>query len=446
MESEPTVKITSHRREFSYDYEGITITKLAPFPADPPVVNRGKFTSYVSFVDEFHGERLPGWKSYIRNHLNATTNATGKRYDELQFPKIVAALKQVQTSKVSPFYTQITGTFKAQGTHPSMTSSYFAPSQAVINDVHNRAVGAGINKVQSIMSSLQTGEDFGELKQSIATLTNPMATLRKGLTSYLTVLSKKRDRGSLRRMRPQLRKTFLKKTLADTYLEYSFGWKPLVSSISNAFVGLQNKASHFEYVPFEVNASKEFTSSDQEIGITLGIPGTLYFGNTVVAKYAERWKGEVKTGAGDSGRLSEFQILGLTPDRWVPTVYNLLPYSWLVDYFTNVGDLVSASTFRFSDIAWACQTTRSETITKYAFRRYDFGKTFEEDVFKTIVRQGNAGGGATTFTAVEFHRAPLLKSQIVPTLRFHLPMPGVRPWLNIGAVLHQLGRRITPYI
>lgn len=442
--SESTSSSQNRKRVFRYSYEGTTTTKHAPFPADPPVVSKGTVVALgPSYIDSFNGQRQPRWRDLIRNHLQATTYASGKKYTDVVFPPMTASLKQISVGKVGPLYTRIEGVFKASGTHSGQTDAFTQAPSNVVNAVHADQVAKGIRTVQSLVSSMQTGEDVVELRKAAATLVNPLSTLRKSLVSYLTVLTKKSNRGSLRRMHPSNRKTYMKKTLADTYLEYSFGWKPTVNAIASAYVGFQQQGNRVRYEPFEVQTTREFQSSDTEVGLTLSIPGTLYFGRVQVAKYTERWKGEVHSGADDNGRIGNMQLLGLTPDRWLPTVWNVLPYSWVADYFANIGDLITASTFRISDIAWACETKRHVTTVRYSFRRYAYGLAYEDGPFTITTRQGNAGGGNSHFEVVEFYRQPLTQFSVIPPFRFKIPELWSKPWLNIGALLAQKSRGIS---
>jgi hypothetical protein len=58
-----------------------------------------------------------------------------------------------------------------------------------------------------------------------------------------------------------------------------------------------------------------------------------------------------------SGRVSE--EAGLRVRDFAPALWEWIPYSFLVDYFTNIGDIVEAASFPRSDVAWCARTIRN---------------------------------------------------------------------------------------
>jgi hypothetical protein len=45
-------------------------------------------------------------------------------------------------------------------------------------------------------------------------------------------------------------------------------------------------------------------------------------------------------------------LFGFTPSEFVPTAWELMPWSFLVDYFTNIGDILTSSVTDTSSVRW----------------------------------------------------------------------------------------------
>ena len=54
--------------------------------------------------------------------------------------------------------------------------------------------------------------------------------------------------------------------------------------------------------------------------------------------------------------VDALEPFGFTIDSWAPTAWELLPWSFLIDYFTNIGDVISAGTVSRSSLAWSRRT------------------------------------------------------------------------------------------
>jgi hypothetical protein len=146
---------------------------------------------------------------------------------------------------------------------------------------------------------------------------------------------------------------FLKKPLQPdvpgSYLAYQFGWKPLFSDLhklANLAETISKMESHYETIARKQSASGSLDS------------------------YNTSWKGGTQTGSGISWKY-EYQLerkvwfsaravpvksapyFGESPHEALrrtlglnlsaSTIWNALPWSWLVDYFVGVGDYLDAS-------------------------------------------------------------------------------------------------------
>lgn len=113
---------------------------------------------------------------------------------------------------------------------------------------------------------------------------------------------------------------------------------------------------------------------------------------------------------GSAERLIE--LSGFRPDRFVPTLYELLPWSWLVDYVSNLGTVIDSS----------CQ---AQHMVKFVVRSQKLENT------RTVVTYGvpNSTAGLVSFNSSEgtfavrhqhFSRGGSVKLSTVP---FMLEVP-----------------------
>jgi hypothetical protein len=408
----------------------IVFTKTYAAGGIPPEVTKFQYSAKETqaFGNWFNGQLEPQYKYLIRNHMEATTLADGRKWKQVHKTPAFIRVNQVQQSKVSPFFERVVAEYNIHGIPVGLYPNRNTAPQNVRDDVHARHVKKAMAKIDAIRGSMASGEDVGELSQTIRMLASPFQSLRRNLTDYIESLAKfKRAR-----MSP---KKFLD-VATDAYLEYTFGVKPLESSISQIVIEAQRQGSRFEYVPFSVTTTKEWGGSVGEVDYSPpNSPFSITFGVSTKNRYVERWQGEVKGGGDANGEISQAKMLGLTPDKWLPTLWNLIPYSFVLDYVANVGDIINGLTFRVADVAWCCVTTRHETSTQYSSKRINKPADVDGPNSSTIYVGGGAGG-QQFFECVEFYRDRLRKTDFLVPLQVKIPEAWSKPWLNVAALMN----------
>jgi hypothetical protein len=124
-------------------------------------------------------------------------------------------------------------------------------------------------------------------------------------------------------------------------------------------------------------------------------------------------------------------LLGFRWEDFIPTVWELIPYSFLVDYFTNIGDVLSAWSHQDFGQRWACKTVITTVDRQVAGQRLnsnaesalslgqldeiDFDKYNVTRRYKEVVRD-------------------LYTGDFVPSLAFEVPGIGSLKWINVGAL------------
>jgi len=136
---------------------------------------------------------------------------------------------------------------------------------------------------------------------------------------------------------------------AGTWLEYAFGWMPLFHDIGDAVNALSRPQLVTQNVTSGIVHLRGPEASQAEY-LSQGAP-IQFRGNTRTRnEYYARVKGVVGFSTSASGRRA--MDFGLTANHFLPTIWEVLPWSWLVDYFTNVGDIVNAVSFNRASVRW----------------------------------------------------------------------------------------------
>lgn len=299
-------------------------------------------------------ELMPNWRKIIKAHGNATTHIGGTFQILQSYPGFV--WREMKTSPGQLGHPRnyrftVHGNWIAGGLSFPTAGAYGSQAEA-----QNTAYIRFNKKCWSELRAIEGGVLIGELKETLSMLRSPAKALLGKFDKYITHVSK-RNRGNRN-------KENAKKVIADSYLEASFGWKPFFNDISDAYKLYQRIGQAERSVKISAGATARREISKMATAMQ-GI------GNTNVRDSAQvyeeshcRVKGEILTRA-VTNTQTVLQQAGLTFDQFVPTIWELLPWSFLVDYFTNIGDILSYSNRVYSNLSWHCTGTRTDNVFVY---------------------------------------------------------------------------------
>lgn len=123
------------------------------------------------------------------------------------------------------------------------------------------------------------------------------------------------------------------KSSAGLWLQYRYGWKPLVADIHSILSGLQKQVGN-----------KRETSSQEGQLSTSEIETRVATGSTYVLTYQKQNFDVVKVRAVslDEYAATLYSNIGLTGKDLATLPWELIPYSFVADWFANVGDYLRA--------------------------------------------------------------------------------------------------------
>jgi len=369
----------------------------------------------LGWIDTFDGSDNPSWRQNIRDQVSATTNYDGTKTTIKSVP-FIDSLVVFQSGSS----TAVVG--NPENCFPGIPVP--GAPLGVISSVSDRAYSDLIKKAKAQLSSFESGQDLGEIKETIQSILHPMKSLRDHTLSYFSSVKKLKSRYK--------KASSLRKAVADTYLEWTFGWKPLAADIADGIVGLGS--ARLPNVPIDAFAKSQYQHDVSTVDSSGPSGGGMIATLTDIGVFSCRLKGMVNVYY-NGGPPSLQQELQLDLPNFLPTAWDLIPYSFVVDYFTNVGDIVNAISFPSAAMRWAWSTTKDlrNCVQIYS----DAGLGF----FNPLVR---------TFSSTNFEiesatvsRRYIIPGNYVPSLQFSLPLSS-KPWENIGALIASSTKSLTP--
>jgi len=352
----------------------------------------------------------PGWKKAISEGREVTTDMWGT--------------KDAYAGGHSEF-TQVTklpdfnGNRYVYGVKGDLGANLGNPTDPTLYDLSkadNQAKERISSKILGVQRSLQTGVVLGELRETIHLIRNPLSALFKDSLQYCDTLRK--------RARIYKRLKERKKLLADSWLQYSFGISPLVADINNgAKAAAEIITNRLPRVTVTGRGKDTVSSSVQRQSDPIGY-FILDIDRRISIETEVLYTALVSVSNDTSS--DDLDTLGISFGNFLPTVWEVLPYSFVVDYFTNAGKIIDTLAINESRLNWCFKgykRTTSEVITKIDARLQDPAGIRDYDWLV------NSPGPMPKREKTEFRREggqPLP----VPSFRFKLPFDPTSTGVN----------------
>jgi len=371
------------------------------------------------------GSANPHWKDLTRLGINATTT-------------MVAQNIFIERSFWSGYY--IGTAYNANGSFArhwdyqgGAMLSYGnlgaqSASAPVIADVHNRCIAKFLEEVTSAQSSENlTGRSIRHFKHDVHSTLHPMAGIQSKISGYLTKLEKVPY--------GKLKGPSLYNTITQAYLEFKFGVQPFVTDISDIVSDMIIRdRKRNPSVSVESTASTKYfgTSTVNNVVSGVGYMSIIVPTQNVqkTSVYSERLRGAVRTGINDNGKLGVIQDNRLLPKDWLPTAFSIMPYAWMVNYFTNIREIIDAASFRFSDLVWGCHTIRDKTTISFSDVSSKATGLFLPGQTGSFALISSGGNAIVEITKTS--RFAITPSTLIPSFAFSIPTR-TTPWLNMMA-------------
>lgn len=308
----------------------------------------------------------------------------------------------------------------------------------------DKALAKVLGKIRSNRTDLNGLVVLGELRETIAMLRRPFSSLTELVTKHITRLN--REKARVRKLPFHVRRNEWSKAITGTWLEAVFGIMPLYADIEGILKAVQRLARQDPKRVRVQGQADLTTSSVVDLGSRNVMASNLFlYSSTIMdtettasVRYVVGLECQEVVDQTPLSRLLEAS--GLTLENFVPAIYELMPWSFLIDYFSNLGTLIEAGTTDTSEVRWVVRTDRMRserilTTTPESAAPYvaSGGAVFHRE-------SGGYGHSVITRTTVD---RTISDSLGTPKLHVFHPGNSFKKMANITALLEQqrLGSR-----
>lgn len=287
-----------------------------------------------------------------------------------------------------------------------------------------------LTECYSRLSAQQTqfgGQQFlGELRETLKMFKKPFRDLNGLMTRYADQVSQYHHLLYNPKVSVLTKKRLLK-TAGSSWLEVAFGLRPLMSDVKEAAEALARHQYDKRRVVVvgkagsemskTVNKTTSFTAGNCRMESVITVE---YTGSVMYRAYCD-WTAYAAFGSAE--RLAE--LSGFRADLFIPTLYELVPWSWLADYWSNLGTVIETGCQSQNMVRFVVRSQKLETLRTV--------ETYGVPNSTTFLVSFNSQPGKYAVRHMHFSRGSSTK---LPSVPFLLEFPGKKTqWANMFAVI-----------
>lgn len=404
-------------------------------------------TSTVDLIDVRAGSSVKDWQNRMARGLDCST--TYSRETRKVFVKSSGNWSWNWRDRPNSSYPW---TYRTAYGFGHIAPGPISTSTIVPVSVDNAAKSKFIKHLNAVQKSMDGGVALLEIRKTLDQLRHPLLSLRKSIDDYfprvtkrvseLSVINGKRRRNA----NAATRKRAIVSMLTGTYLEWVFGVQPTVQDIKGlcqALDRMSGRALDVARVSGKESWGEIISDTVEYENSQWVLAGQGQFGPTQVAQVKVRRSGFINgkvrysaSVAVESPESSFPRELGLTPRDFLPSVWDLLPWSWAVDYAFNVGSVIDAACAAYGSVKWC-----NQAITRTVTETWDTGGTLRRTFIPSFNFE-DLGKGLDIPSIVQiesktYSRQPITADFVSFVPRFTLNAPDPVKLLNLAAAVWQ---------
>lgn len=368
--------------------------------------------SYSSNV--VYGPNKPDYKRAIAQGYSATTSALGERRYIRSKP--LSAVFGYRASIGGP----IVETFSTFSTTTGRITRPGFPSSVANSVAENRARVALAGCYKDLTTTWRGGNTLAEVGETIRMLANPVKSLYQhtySLVGRVGKLKKVYQRDPVR----------YGKALGGAWLAYTFGIDPLLKDINDA-----NKAVKYMAEHLGANSSVRIigTGKFEEESHRITNDVVVYPKYCMATAWGTRNSLVRYTGAvrlQDPGTSQLLNNFGVGVSDIVPAIWEAIPWSFMVDYFLNVSEVLDSFHSLSADVMWLQRTVRNRAVHRGAPVQFN-------PIHRSTIEPGFVFGGQWIVSSTSFTRDAVSEFLPRPELQFRVP-GSLRKFGNIAALV-----------
>lgn len=391
-------------RSYSVSNRSFTVNQFG-------VESSGSFTQRFTQVGTRNTENSPLWRDRIKKGLNATGFLNGTDVVVTKTP--ASTIRYLKVSGGSGLLRQY------YDGDPLALDEYYpgAVSTPHVVSADNTALMEFVSRIRQAQTKVQALVMAGEAGKTARAIANSGKQLQDGLFSLVWDSYRR-----LKREPPATRRKNWSAIVSDLWLTYVYGVQPLISDIKGlAEAKAQNDAAQNPRIFVQGKGkSNGFITSNQHI---LNLNGVIVSADSKREVFADcRYFGVVRATIPNTSNQMQ-SLAGYDWSNVVPSIWELIPYSFVADYFSNISEILDAWSLNQATVGWVSRTSR------YGGRNSILGST---DV--TLNGPGDSSNYSPFTFTIETRTVDrrALSSVPVPGLVFSLP--GMKPWVNMIAL------------